>query len=163
VGSEAVESCCVYSRWSCTLNGLTFNPCSSIFNVNQRRRLNLERPQEFIGTLDEFDAAGTQSYHVVVFPFCVAGRGITVSGNYTWSHCIGDNADTNGIGPAVAQATWIPTTGILIGAIADSDRRHILIWQRSPKHRNSPTLGCARHLAVGARGIYRNPPERSSQ
>ncbi|HYR90432.1 MAG TPA: carboxypeptidase regulatory-like domain-containing protein [Terriglobia bacterium] len=111
---------------SCTLNGVTYNPCSSAINVNQRRRLNLERPQDSIGILDEFDAGGTQSYHGLLLSVQRrAARRITVSGNYTWSHCIGDNGDTNGFGPAFGASYVDPNNRDFDRGNCDSDRRHI--------------------------------------
>src|SRR5438093_10938803 len=50
---------------SCTLNGITYNPCSSTANTNQRRRFSIERPVDgqSMANGSDTDAGGTQSYH----------------------------------------------------------------------------------------------------
>lgn len=76
----------------CTINGVTYNPCSTTANTNQRRRLGLERPQDapFLGPIMEADSGANQTYHGLLLSLQRrASRGVTISGNYTWSHCIG--------------------------------------------------------------------------
>jgi carboxypeptidase family protein/TonB-dependent receptor-like protein len=68
-------------------------PCSQAANYDQRRTLSLLDPNKsaLIGFLDVFDPGGTQSYNGLVLS--VQHRfssGLTLNGNYTWSHCIGD-------------------------------------------------------------------------
>ncbi|PYS50518.1 MAG: hypothetical protein DMG13_20830 [Acidobacteria bacterium] len=113
----------------CTLNGLTYPICSTIPNTNQRRRLILERPQDgvYFGVLDAFESGGTQSYNGLLLSVQRrAGRGITVSGNYTWSHCISDYADTAGLGPSSGASYLDPNNRDYDRGNCDSDRRHIL-------------------------------------
>jgi hypothetical protein len=67
--------------------------CSQPANYDQRRTLSLLDPNKsaLIGYLDVFDPGGTQSYNGLVLS--VQHRfsgGLTLNGNYTWSHCIGD-------------------------------------------------------------------------
>jgi outer membrane receptor protein involved in Fe transport len=76
--------------------GLTVaGPCSSTANYNNRRPLFLANPTgggQDIGFLDQFNAGGTQSYNGMILsaqrPLI---KGVTVNGNYTWSHCISDD------------------------------------------------------------------------
>jgi hypothetical protein len=78
---------------SCTLEGVQYPTCSTTANLNQRRRLSLANPNtgKFFGYVNKIDSGGTASYNgLLVSVERRAARGITVSGNYTWSHCISD-------------------------------------------------------------------------
>jgi hypothetical protein len=56
-----------------------------------------------------------------------AVRGVTISGNYTWSHCIGDLTDFNGSGPNPGQDDWqYDNNRRADRANCVSDRRHVL-------------------------------------
>src|SRR5205823_3180198 len=69
----------------CTLNGITFLVCSTPANVNLRRRLSLERPQDgqSFSAVDEFDDGGTQSYNGLLLSVQRrAGRSISLIANY---------------------------------------------------------------------------------
>jgi hypothetical protein len=141
----------------CTLNGVTYNPCSSTSNTNQRRRLNLERPQELIGILDEFESGGTQSYHGMLLSVQRrAASGVVVSGNYTLSHCIGDFADENGMGPNAGQTYQDPLNRDKDRGNCGGDRRHIFNMTavaETPRFANDRI----RMIATGWKlsGIYR--------
>ena len=70
-----------------------YSVCSTTTNLNQRRVLYLENPAEarFIGGVDRHSAVGTQTYHGLK----LSGRrraasGLSLNGNYTWSHCEGN-------------------------------------------------------------------------
>jgi hypothetical protein len=81
---------------SCTINGQTFNPCSTTANVDRRRKLYLQEPGngQYYGGISQLDDGGTASYHGLLLSLQRrAARGLTVSGNYTWSHCISDLAN----------------------------------------------------------------------
>jgi Carboxypeptidase regulatory-like domain len=83
----------------CTLNGVTYNPCSSTANTDQRRRLALENSQygQYYGGIVRIDTGGTSSYNGLLLSLQRrAARGVTVGANYTWSHCITDTQDEFG-------------------------------------------------------------------
>jgi hypothetical protein len=113
----------------CTLNGVTYNPCSSPSNTDARRRFSLERPQDgqLMGSVAEFDAGGTQNYHAMLLSVQRrAVQGIIVNGNYTWSHCLGPNADIDSAGPPATQTYLQSYNRDFDRGNCESDRRHSL-------------------------------------
>jgi hypothetical protein len=85
-----------------------------------------------------------------------AVRGMTVSANYTWSHCIGDFTDANGMGPSPEQTYRVPDNRNADRGNCDADRRQLLNLTgvaETPRFTNP----IARTLATGWRlsGIYR--------
>jgi len=139
--------------------GLTVaGPCSTTTNTNQRRKLFLENPVEgrLIGLLGEIDDGATANYNAMLLS--VQGRvaSINASANYTWSHCVGDYADLNSIGPDNAETYTEPTNRGLDRGNCNSDRRHIFNFTavaQTPQFDN-PTL---RTIGTGwtLSGIYR--------
>jgi len=80
-------------------NGALINTCNTVNNLNQRRVLFLQNPAEgkFIGFMDQIDDGGTQQYHGLILSVQRRfARGVSVNGNYTWSHCIGDPVANGG-------------------------------------------------------------------
>ncbi len=76
----------------CVINGVTYNVCSTNANLNQRRLLYQQNPQEaaFIGALDLNTDVGFQNYHGL--KLSVQRRsagGLNLNGNYTLSRCKG--------------------------------------------------------------------------
>ena len=69
--------------------------CSANSNRNQRRTISLEHGQEIgegFGDFEFMDATGTSSYNGLIFAVQRrAAGGVTLNGNYTWSHCISDS------------------------------------------------------------------------
>jgi len=113
---------------SCTINGATFTPCSSTANTNQRRALSLLRPQDgrYFGITALYDDGGLMDYHGMLLSVQRrASRGVTVSANYTLSHCIGDYADLQSMGPAADETYTNPNNRRADRANCDNDRRHI--------------------------------------
>lgn len=121
---------------NCTLNGqrapFTVRPgaaCSSVGNTNQRRRLYLENPTngQWFGTINLIDSDGTASYHGLLLNFNRrATRGVTLNGNYTWSHCISDAGGSAVGNSGSANGGYVNTEtrdrGNCVGS--SSDRRH---------------------------------------
>src|SRR5439155_114832 len=67
--------------------------CSTTANTNSRRVLALEN---YFGTVNRIDSGATASYQgLVLSAQRRAVRGVTMTGNYTWSHCITDSVTTN--------------------------------------------------------------------
>jgi hypothetical protein len=141
---------------SCVLGGRTYSPCSSTANTDQRRVISLANPEvgEFFGPLNEVDDGATASYNGMILS--VQRRptqGISLSANYTWSHCIadmtfatinigtGNGAYTNPFNRRADRGDCIAT---------GSDRRHLFNFTsvaETPQFSNS-TL---RALATGWR------------
>jgi hypothetical protein len=77
----------------CTLAGVAYPTCSTTANTDQRRRLSLENPQtgQYIGNIPHLDSGGKATYNGLLLSLQRrAARGVTLSANYTWSHCITD-------------------------------------------------------------------------
>jgi hypothetical protein len=94
--SNSLNPATYFPQSSCTLNGVTYNPCSSLTNTDARRRFSLERPADGakMGFVAENDDGGTQNYHgMLVSVERRAARGISINANYTFSHCIGDDGN----------------------------------------------------------------------
>ena len=111
----------------CTLNGVTYTPCSTATNINVRRKLSLEKPQEgqAFAAIDEFDDGGTQSYKSLLLSvYRRTSRRISLVSNYTLSYCTSDYADTNGFGPSAGMSYLDPNNRRLDRGNCDSGRRH---------------------------------------
>jgi hypothetical protein len=109
---------------------VTYNPCSSTANTDQRRRLVLENLKigQYYGGVVRIDTGGTGSYNGMLLSVQRrAARGVTVSGNYTWSHCITDAQDE--LGPISANSGYMNPDSRRSGrgncTIAGTDRRHL--------------------------------------
>jgi hypothetical protein len=110
-----------------SLNPAVFIPGSStLANVNQRRALYLQNPQEgrYFATINELDDGGTANYHALLVSVQRRrSNGLTVQSNYTWSHCIGDFV-TNIVGGPVGRNYMLPNNRRLDRANCATDLRH---------------------------------------
>jgi hypothetical protein len=91
--SQHINSPVFLGLGPCTLNGVRYSTCSTLANVNQRRRLTLANPAagQYIGHLQRVDNGATASYNGLILSVQrQAAQGISLNANYTWSHCISD-------------------------------------------------------------------------
>lgn len=100
---------------NCIAQGLTFKAssvagtaCSTFANTNPRRFLQLIDPVNgpYYSNLVQVQSGGVASYNGMLLELRKrAAKGITVSANYTWSHCIGpfqgNEAGDTGANPAI--------------------------------------------------------------
>jgi hypothetical protein len=110
----------------CTIAGVAYTTCSANSNLNQRRLLSLINPQagQYYGALDRFDDGGTQSYNGLLLSLeRRLSRGVSVTSNYTWSHCIGD-PNNGGVGPNAGTGYVNPSNREMDRGSCDSDRRN---------------------------------------
>jgi hypothetical protein len=139
----------------CSAQGFTLQvasgPCSTVGNTNARRLLRLMNPAEGskIAILDAWDDGGTRSYNGLLLSTEKRfSRGYSLSVNYTWSHCIGNpantllNAGVGGTGLYIAP-TRAGDRGDCLGipgiTAVGEDRRHIVNMTElvtSPKFSN---------------------------
>jgi len=129
-GTQALNPSVYIPGGPCTLNGVPYNPCSSTANTDQRRRLVLENPSvgQYYGGLLRVDTGGTGSYNGMLLSVQRrAARGVTVSGNYTWSHCITDPQTQIGVISATAGYTNPDSRRFDRGncTVGGTDRRHL--------------------------------------
>jgi hypothetical protein len=88
---------------SCTLplsGTKVWNPCSQTANLQDRRLFSLISPAngKLVGFMDYFDAGGTSSYNgLLLTAQRRLSRGVAITANYTWSHCIGDLTQGSGV------------------------------------------------------------------
>ena len=78
---------------ACSINGVPYPTCSTTANENQRRRLSLQIPSvgQYYGFVNKIDTGGTAAYDGLILTVQRRPvRGVTVSANYTLSHCITD-------------------------------------------------------------------------
>jgi hypothetical protein len=145
---------------SCVINGVSYTPCSSTANTDQRRRFSLERPADgaLMGFVAHGDDGGKQGYHGMLLSIeRRAAQGVTVNANYTWSHCVGPLASVYNPMGANANITYTdPNNRDFDQGNCDADRRHVLNLTsvaQTPQFAN-PTL---RMIATGWRlsGLYR--------
>jgi hypothetical protein len=91
--SDTINPAVYLGTAPCTLNGVAYPVCSTAGNTDARRRLSLENPAlgRYFGFVYHIDDGGTASYNgLVLSAQRRPARGVTLSVNYTWSHCISD-------------------------------------------------------------------------
>jgi hypothetical protein len=128
--------------------------CSQTSNTSFRRVLYFENPNtgRFFGTVNRIDSGATASYHGLVTSVQRrAARGVTVTTNYTWSHCINDNVLGNTGNSGNADAGYLnPRNRSFDRGNCDADRRHVFSLSsvlETPQFANNTT----RMLASGWR------------
>jgi carboxypeptidase family protein len=113
----------------CTLDSVAYATCSATTNTDARRQLSLERPRDGdkIGPLGQMDAGATSVYHgLLLSAEKRAARGLTLSTNYTLSHCISPYMGSQ-IFKLAPDATYTkPNDRDFDRGNCDSDRRHLL-------------------------------------
>jgi hypothetical protein len=138
---------CQAGQYGLTAPGL----CSATANTNQRRVLALENPQygKFFGTVNRIDSGSTASYHGLVLSVQRrAARGLTITSNYTWSHCISDSVTTNTGNSGNADGGYLnPQNRSLDRGNCEADRRHIF---SSSAVAETPRLSNSTLRAVGS-------------
>jgi hypothetical protein len=119
LGSEQLNPA-IYFPGNADANGNCFAPgytftttpgaaCSTTQNTNNRRRLSLidfQNTGKYVANLVEIQSGGTANYNGLLLEVRKrAAKGITVTGNYTWAHCIGpfqgNEAGDTGANPAI--------------------------------------------------------------
>ena len=158
--NKALNPAIYFPQASCVLNGVSYTPCSSTSNTDARRRFSLERPADGakMGYIGEADDGATQNYHGMLLSVeRRAAKGVTITANYTLSHCIGDYATLYNPMAMWASNTYAdPNSRRLDRSNCDSDRRQVFnvtSVAETPQFAN-PKL---RLVASGWRlsGIYR--------
>jgi len=118
----------------------TIFTCSGTNNTDARRVLSLLNPAEgqFVGNMDTWDASGNQNYHAMVFTAQKRlSHGVSMSANWTWSHCIGY---FSGYNSKTDQTVTMPGNPLFDRGNCDSDRRHIFNLSavaKTPRFSNS--------------------------
>jgi Carboxypeptidase regulatory-like domain len=141
--------------------------CNSTGNLNQRRVLYLQNPQEaqYIGYMDQFADGGTASYNGLVLAVQRRlSRGVTLNANYTWSHCVGDQSigsSAGGAGSGYTQpnnrrADRGNCQSSTLSGLESTDRRHIFnltVVAAAPQFKSQPLHAIASDWKLA--GIYR--------
>lgn len=117
----------------------TATNCNSTANTQARRVLSLLNPSQgqYVGFLDQWEPAGTQIYHGLLTAAQKRfGHGVSMSANWTWSHCIGV---FQGFDSKADQTATVPNNLDFDRGNCDADRRHIVnitVVELTPKFDN---------------------------
>jgi Carboxypeptidase regulatory-like domain len=98
---------------------------STLANLNQRRALYLANQDQgkYYGYVEDVTDDGTQNYHGMLLSIQRRqAKGLTIQGNYTWSHCIGDPGDSQ---PGIGTAAQYPGRRFYERGNCDGDRRQV--------------------------------------
>jgi hypothetical protein len=104
--------------------------------VNERRLLSLQNYAvgRLLGPLDSFDDGGTSNYNGLVISANRRTGNLNLSGNYTWSHCIGGSSQSGGTAnvnqgsnfTTVVNGRSVPYDREADYGNCGSDRRHVV-------------------------------------
>jgi hypothetical protein len=120
---------------ACFLNGAAVpvtvapgTPCSTTANTNLRRRFRLERPLDggTFGAVSMTVKDSDMVYNGLVLTLQRRVGNLVVSGNHTWSKCLGDYADINSAGPGTDETLTKPGDPKFDRGYCNTDRRHSL-------------------------------------
>jgi hypothetical protein len=123
---EAINPGVFMGLGPCTINGVAYTVCSTLANLNQRRKFSLENPAQgaLLGFVDEHNDVGWQKYNGLRFTGTRrSATGLTLSGNYTFSHCVG--TATPGSFPQIASGYTNPDNPDMDKGHCDQDRTHL--------------------------------------
>src|SRR5207253_193139 len=153
----------VSASGNCSAQGYSFRPstgactaCSTTANTNPRRLLSLtdfQNTGQYVGNLVQIQSGGKSSYNGLLLEIRKrAGKGVTLTGNYTWSHCLApfqsNEAGDTGANPSIPN----PYVGNRDGGRGNclSDRRQLFNFTPVLETPNfqKPML---RHIASGWR------------
>jgi len=111
---------------ACAINGVSYPVCSTNANLNQRRRFSLQNPKEasLLGFVDMHNSIGWQTYRGMRVTLTRrSATGVSLSGNYTLSHCIG--TATPGAFAQIASGYTNPDNADMDKGHCDQDRTHL--------------------------------------
>jgi hypothetical protein len=123
------------SAGECVAQGYTFRTtpgavCSTTANTNLRRILSLvdfQNTGRFVAAVAEYQSSGKVSYNGMLLDVRKRARNLTLSANYTWSHCLGSDQDTLNGNLYDSLNTYIYVGDRDRGITnCTSDRRHIV-------------------------------------
>jgi hypothetical protein len=107
-GQDALNPGIYMGLGPCTLRGVSYPVCSTQANTDARRvfsQVSAEAAQKY-SYVSQYRAVGTQSYRALKLSFQRrSGSGISLSGNYTLSHCVTDTPVTGNF--IQFNATWL--------------------------------------------------------
>jgi hypothetical protein len=123
---EAINPGVFMGTGPCTINGVAYTVCSTLANLNQRRKFSLENPAPgaLLGFVDEHNDVGWQKYNGLRLTATRrSATGLTMSGNYTFSNCVG--TATPGSFPQIASGYTNPDNPDMDKGHCDQDRTHL--------------------------------------
>ncbi len=123
---EAINPGVFMGLGPCTINGVNYTICSTLANLNQRRKFSLENPAQgaLLGFVDEHNDVGWQKYNGVRLTATRrSATGLALSGNYTFSNCVG--TATPGSFAQIASGYTNPDNPDMDKGHCDQDRTHL--------------------------------------
>lgn len=134
---------------TCVVGAANFQTCMTA-NQNQRRPFYLANPAvgQYYGNVDGFVTDGTQRYNGMLLSLARrAARGVTMSANYTLSHCFGSPDGFGGNTVNLANGYNDPNNPRFDDGNCTSDRRHVFTLTASAQ---TPDFASAALRAVAS-------------